>query len=109
MSNSVLRKLIQPVVPSDDVVLPTEHLLELRPLFFVKIRFLDEVIDILIQVRIDEMQLRRPVLIEQRNSCSVLDRLLKIVDRNVIAKNALGAFLSSDERCASKCEEHGFR
>ena len=73
-----------------------------------KVRLLDQVIDVLVEVRVDELQFRRAVLVEQRHGGAVLDGLLEVVDRHVVAKNFLGAFLAGDQRRAGKGQEHRF-
>ena len=64
-----------------------------------------EVVNVLVQVRVDELQLRRAVLVEERDGRAVLDRLLKVVDGNVVAENLLRPFLAGDQRRAGEGEE----
>ena len=102
MLHNVLRHRFQPVVAGDQVVLPAQHLLQLGLLVGVEIGIFDQSVDILVEVGIDELQFRRAVLVEQRHGGTVLNRLLEVVDRHVIAENFLGAFFASDQRRAGE-------
>ena len=66
---------------------------------------LDQVVDVVVQVGIDQLQLRRAVLVEQRHRRAVLDRLLEVVDRDVVAEDLLGALLAGDQRRAGEGQE----
>jgi len=85
---------LQPVVPRENVVLPAKLFLQLRLGLLAQPGILDELVNVLVQVRVHELQLRRAVLVVKRHSRAVLDRLLEVVDRNVIAEH----FLSSVPR-----------
>jgi len=89
----------------EDVVLPAQFPFELRFLFRVEFRRLNEIVDVLVQVRVHQLQLRRAMLVEERHGRAVLDRLLEVVDGNVIAEDLLRAFLARDERRAGEGEE----
>ena len=104
-----LRHRLQPVVAGEDVVLPAQLPFELRFLFGVEFRRLDEVVDVLVQVRVHQLQLRRAVLVEERHGRAVLDGLLEVVDGNVIAEHLLRPFLAGDERRAGEGEEQRLR
>ena len=54
---------------------------------------------------IDQLQLRRAVLVEERHRRAVLDRLLEVVDRDVVAEDLPGALLAGDQRRAGEGEE----
>ena len=105
MPHDVLGDRLQPVVAGEDVVLPAQLPFELRFLFGVEFRRLDEVVDVLVQVRVHELQLRRAVLVEERHGRAVLDRLLEVVDGDVIAEDLLRPLLAGDERRAGEGEE----
>ena len=51
------------------------------------------------------MQLRRAVFIKQRHRCPILNRLLEVVDRNVIAENILCPFLTGNQWRAGEREK----
>ena len=104
--HDVLRHGFQPVVARDQVVLPPQHLLQLGFLLRVEFGVLDQAVDVFVQVGIDELQFRRAVLVEQRHGGAVLDGLLEVVDRDVVAENFLGALLAGDQRRAGKGQEH---
>ena len=80
-------------------------LLQLRLLLGVEFGVLDQVVDVVVQVGVDELQLRRAVLVEQRHRGAVLDRLLEVVDRHVVAEDLLGALLAGDQRRAGEGQE----
>ena len=82
---------------------------ELRLLLRVELRVLDQAVEVVVQVRVDELQLRRAVLVEQRHRRAVLDRLLEVVDRDVIAEDLLGPLLAGDQRRAGEGEEERLR
>ena len=75
----------------------------------IKFRVLDQPVDVVVQIGVDEPQFRRAVLIEQRHRGPVFDRLLEVVDRDVIAENLLGALLPGDQRRAGEGEEERLR
>ena len=47
--------------------------------------------------------------VKKRHGCAILDRLLEIVNRNVIAENILRPFLARDERRAGEGEKQRLR
>jgi hypothetical protein len=100
---------IEPVVAREEVVLARKLALELRLLLGIELRLFDDPVEVVVQVGIDELQLRCAVLVEEWNGGAVLDRLLKVVDRNVVAEDFLRAFLARDQRRAGESEELRFR
>ena len=105
MPHDVLRHRLQAVVAREDVVLPAQLPFELRFLFRVELRGLYEGVNVLIQVRVHELQFRRAILVKERHRRAVLDGLLEVVDGHVIAEHVLGALLSGQEGCAGKGHE----
>jgi hypothetical protein len=87
------------------VVLPSQ--LTLQPFLpvFGQVGFFDQLVDIVIEIGVVEMQLRRPVLVEQRHRRAVFHRLLKVIDRHVIAEHLARAFFSRDQRRAGEREK----
>jgi hypothetical protein len=106
MPHDVPGDRLQPVVAGEDVVLPAQLAFELRLLFGVEFRRLDEAVDVLVQIRVHELQLRRAVLVKQRHRRTVLDGLLEVVDGDVIAEYFLRPFLPDDERRAGERDEN---
>ena len=100
-----LRDRLQPVVAGDQVVLPPQ--LALQPLlrFFGQVGFFDQLVDVVVQIGIVELQLRRAVLVEERHRRAVLHRLLEVVDRHVIAEDLARALLARDQRRAGEGQE----
>jgi hypothetical protein len=58
--------------------LPPQHLFELLLLLGVEAGIFDEAVDVFVEVRVDQFQLRRAILIEQRYRRAVLYRLLEV-------------------------------
>ena len=104
--HDVARNRVQAVVTRDQVILPPEHLLQLVLLIVIEIGVLDDAVDVVIQIRIDELQLRCAVLVEQRDRGTVFDRLLEVVDGDVVAEDFLGPLLAGNERCAREGQKH---
>ena len=75
----------------------------------VELGLLDQVVDVVVEVRVDQLQLRRAVLVEERHRRAVLDRLLEVVDRDVVAEDLLRALLAGDQRRAGEGEEERLR
>ena len=74
--------------------------LQLGLLLRVELGVLDQAVDVVVQVGIDELQLGCAVLVEQRHRGPVLDGLLEVVDRDVVAEDFLGA---SPHRQSAAC------
>ncbi len=105
MPHDVLRHRVEAIVAGDEVVLARQLLLQPRLLLGIELRALDQVVDLLVQVRVDELQLGRAVLVVERHRGAVLDRLLEVVDRDVVAEDLLRPFLARDQRRAGEGEE----
>ena len=58
---------VEPVVAGDQVVLLAQRLLELLLLRLVEAGILDHGVQIVVEIRVDQLQLRRAVLVEQRH------------------------------------------
>ncbi len=65
--------------------------------------------NVLIQVRVHKLQLRRATFVKERHGRAVLDGLLKVVNGNVIAENVFCSFLTGDERRAGEGEKQRLR
>jgi hypothetical protein len=89
----VLGYRLQAVVAGKQVILPPQHLLQLLFLLGVQVGILDQAVDVVVQVGVDQLQLGRAVLVEQRHRRAVLHRLLEVVNRYIIAEDLLGALL----------------
>src|SRR6202030_766873 len=60
----------------------------------------DECIDVVVEVRILQSKFRGAIVIEQANRRVVFDRLLEVVDGDVITEDLAGAFFADDQRGA---------
>ena len=105
VAHDVLRHRLQPVVAGDQVILATQHLLQLRLLRIVETGVLNEAVEVVVEVGIDKLQFGRAVFVEERRGGAILHRLLEVVDRDVVAEDFPGAFLAGDERRAGEGEE----
>ena len=103
--HDVLCHRLQPIVAGDQVVLAPQPLLELLLLLLVEARVLDHRVDVVVEVGVDQLQLRRAVLVEQRHRRAVLHRLLEVVDRHVVAEDLLGALLAGNQRRSCEGQE----
>ncbi|OPZ71278.1 MAG: hypothetical protein BWY82_01775 [Verrucomicrobia bacterium ADurb.Bin474] len=88
------------------MVFPPKLPLEFALPILIEFRFIQNPVDILIQRRIFQMQLRCPVLVEQRNRRPIFHRLLEIVDGYVISKDLPGSFLARDQRSPGERQKH---
>lgn len=92
MRNDILRDGFQPIVASQQMILPAKFAFQLLLLLRIKFNFLDHFIDIFVQIRIDELQLRRTVLVEERYGGTVLngliERLIRIFQTLIIEDKA---------------------
>ena len=73
MPHDVFGHGVQPVVAGDQVVLPPQFTLQLGFLFRVKVGIFNQLIDIVVQVGVDQLQLRCAVLIKQRHRGSIFN------------------------------------
>ncbi len=105
MVHDVLRHRVQPVVAGDQVIALAQHLPQLLLLILVQPGVLDRLVDLLVQLRVGDLQFRRPVLVEQRNRRPVLHRLPEIVDAHVIAEHPARPFFSRDQGRAGEGHE----
>ena len=103
--DDVLRHGLQAVVARQNLVLVAQFPFELRLLFSVEVRFFNDVVNVVVQIRIGELQLRRAILIEQRHRRAIGDGLLEVVNRDVVAKHLTGALFTGDQRRTSKGQE----
>ena len=62
---------------------------------------------VLVQVLVGELELRDAVLVEERHGRAVLDRLLEVVDADVVAEDLPGLLLAHDQRRAGEGDEGG--
>ena len=108
-SRTCLRHRVEAIVAGDEVVLARQLLLQPRRLLEIERRTLDQFVDFVVQVRVDELQLGRAVLVIERHRGAVLDRLLEVVDRDVVAENLLRPFVARDQRRTGESEEERLR
>ena len=109
MSYDILRNSLQPVITGDNLVLPTQLPFEFCLLFWVEFRLLNQIVNVIVQVRIYQLQLRCSIFVEERHRRAIFDRLLEVVDGDVIPKDLLRALLTCNERRAGKGGKHRFR
>lgn len=84
MVDDILGYRIEPVAAGDEVVAFAEDFLELLLLIVVQARLVDDLVDLLVQVWIGDPQFRSPVLVVERHRGTVIDRLLEVVDADVV-------------------------
>ncbi|MNJ33644.1 hypothetical protein D3C77_283310 [compost metagenome] len=106
MPHDVSRHSVQTVITRDQMILPAQFALQLGFLVRVEFGIFDQLIDVLVQVRVNKLQFWRAILVEQRHGGTVFDGLLEVIDRNVVAEDFFGAFFAGNERRAGKGQEH---
>jgi len=89
------------------VVLAAQLPLQLRLLLGVQFRRLDQVVEVVIEVRVDELQLGGAVLVVEGHRGPVLHGLLEVVDGDVVAEDLPGALFAGDQRRAREGQEEG--
>ena len=94
VTDDVLRHRLQPVVAGDQVVLLSQDLLELLLLVDVEFSPVNQIVDVVVEVWVDQLKLRRAVFVEQRHRGPVLDRLLEVIDGDVVPEYLTGALLA---------------
>ena len=107
MPHDVARHRLQTVVPRDQVVLTAQLAFEPGFLLRVEGRVFHQRVDFVVEVRVHQLQLWCAVLVEERHSGAVLNRLLEVVDRHIVAKHFPRALLTGNERRARKGQEGG--
>ncbi|MEJ6580527.1 MAG: hypothetical protein QNL68_12100 [Akkermansiaceae bacterium] len=105
MVHDVLRHLVQPVVAGDEMVFLPQHFFKLFLLILVQPRILDGLVDLLVQLRVRDLQLLRPVLVVERHRRPVLHGLLEIIHAHVIAEDLTLPLLPGDQRGSRECYE----
>ena len=105
MPHDVLGHGVQPVVACEDMVLPPQLPFQLGLLLGIEFRLFDEIVDVFVEIRVHQLQLGGAVLVKERDRRSILDRLLEIVDGDVIAENILRPLLPGNQRGAGKSDE----
>ena len=65
--------------------------------------------DVVRQVLVGQLEFGDAVLVVERNGVSIVHRFLEVVDRNVLAKNFLGAFLPGHQRRSGEPDERSIR
>ncbi len=92
--HEVLGDRLQPVVAGDQVVLAGELPLQLLLLLLVQFGRFQQVLHVLVEVLVGQLQLGDAVLVEERHGRAVVDRLLEVVDADVIAEDLPGLLLA---------------
>lgn len=105
MVDDVLRDGIEPVVAGDEVVALPEDVSEFVFLRHVQIGRVDRLVDLFVQIRIGHLEFRGPVLVVERHGGPVIDRLLEVVDADVVAEDLPRPLLSRDQRRPGEGEE----
>jgi len=100
--DDVFSDRLQSIVAGDEVVLARELTLELTLLLGIELGVFQQPLDVLVQVLIGELKLGDPVLVVEGDSGAVVDRLLEVVDANVVAEDLPGFLLADDERRPGK-------
>src|SRR5665213_170159 len=97
MAHDVLRDNIEPVVARDKVILSPQFALEPSLLRIIEFRLFDKVVEIVVEVGVVEMKLRRTVLVVKRHRRAILDRLLEVVNGDVVAEEIPSPLLANNE------------
>jgi len=107
MRHQVLGHRLQPVVASDQVVLPGELPFQLLFLLLVQLGFFKEVFHVLVQVVVDQLQLRDAVFVVERDGRAVGHGLLEVIDADIIAEDLPCLFLAHDQGRAGEGQKGG--
>ena len=107
--HNILRHHIKAVVTRNQVVLPPQRFFQLVLLLGIQIGIFNQAVNIVIQIRVNQLQLRRAVFVKQRHRSTIFNRLLKIVNRHIIAKHFFGALLARNQRRACKRQKQRTR
>ena len=98
---------VEPVVVGNQVVLTPELPGQALLLVLVECGLLEDPLHVAVEVGVDELHLRRPVLVVEGNGGLVLDGLAEVVDRHVVAEDLARALLPGDQRRAGERQEGG--
>jgi hypothetical protein len=95
MTHDVLGHRVQPVIACDHVVLSAQVTFELLFLGFVQVLPpRSDCIDVIVEIGIFQPQLGRAILVIERDCRAVLDGLLEVINRNVVAEDFAGPLLA---------------
>ncbi len=109
MSHKVFGNLLQTVIASDEMVLTGELPLQLCLLVVTQVGGVNNFGDVLGKVLIHELEFGDAVLVIERDGVAIINRLLEVVDGDVVAEDLLRALLASHERRSSEADERGIR
>ena len=105
MAYQVFGDLFQSVVASNQVVFPRELTLQLFLLIVVQFRCLDERFQILFEVFVGELKFGDSIFVEQRDGRTIFNRLLEVVNADVLAKDFLRLLFARHQRRAGEANK----
>ena len=105
VADEILGNLLQPVIPSNQVILPGKLPLKLLLLVLIEVCLVDQGFQILLEVFIGKLKLRNAVFIIKWNGVLILGRILVGVDTYIFTKYFAGLLLPDHKRSARKPDE----
>ena len=98
MCDDVVSDPLQSFLSRNQVILSGELPLQPRLLIFVEFRTVDDRRNVIPQIVVRQLEFRDAGLVIQRDSVAVVNRLLEVVNGDVVAKDFLRPLLPGDRR-----------